>query len=149
MKKHLTTIAMVLLTAPSWAQEVPDQSTWVGGGETVTVDVDQPPSGTSEVPVTFTDSNGTSSAVNGSPGPGNTVLLPTCDQSPESVTPGADGTKYRVKDGKLQRKTKNGRWVNMRKKSKEKRSNGTYNPTGSATNPDREIGEEVTSLPND
>mgnify|MGYP001558894596 CR=1 FL=1 len=144
MKKSLTFLAAFFLAAPLMAQEVLDQSRWYGGGEVVTADVDARQAGDG-VDVNFTDSSGTSGGVQGTSGPGSTPDSPTCSDSGSASTPAPGGTEYRVRNGKVQRKTKSGTWVNMRKRPERKRNGGSSASSVDGTT--RNPAEEVTSLP--
>lgn len=127
----MTTLVLALMalfglaTAAGAEDQVKDDSTWSGGGVTVTVDIVANPT-VNTVSVTFTDSNGTSPAATGTPGSSSTSSDPTCTTSGNSQTPGSSGGNYRVQNGRVQRKNSAGDWVNMRKKIKAGGSGGSY-----------------------
>lgn len=108
-------LGLVLLQAAPGGGEVSDDSTWYSGNTSVTVDISLNPT-VNTVSVKFTDSNGTSTPVTGTPGPSSTAADPTAVSSPEANTPTDEGDDFRIKDGKVQVKNSQGKWVNMREK---------------------------------
>lgn len=116
-------VAALALLAPATKAEVPDGSTWIGGGHSVTVGVSANVTA-NDVTVTATDSEGTSNGVTGTPGPNSSAASPTVDETPDGTpeegpamtTPGENGTSYRAHGGRMQYKGSDGTWKNMRKK---------------------------------
>jgi len=107
--------------AVSAGDEVASGSEWVGGGgnETVTVTVTDPYwAGQTTVTYKVTDPSGASGIGNGSEGPSSTPQTPTVDDGDAITTP--DGSSFRAKGGKMQRKGADGSWRNMRLKKKPK-----------------------------
>lgn len=90
--------------------EVPGGSLWGGGLYSTTVNMTLNPT-VNTVTVSITSGAGTSAGAMGTPGPSSTADNPTCVDSGEMRVGG--GT-FRIKNGKLQRKTKSGAWVSMR-----------------------------------
>lgn len=110
--KKLASILMLLGLASQAAAEVPDDSTWVLGDKTVTVDVEAVPTA-NDVTVTFTSGGDSSTPVTGTPGASSTGSDPTCEESPAGS---ANGDDFRCHNGKTQVKGEDGTWKNMRKK---------------------------------
>lgn len=126
MKQMLLSATALLGLAVSVTAEVPNGSTWIGGGHSVTLGVVQH-STPNTVTVTATDSEGSSQPVTGTPGSGSTEEKPTVEETPGGgvegspmTTPGDDGTSYRAEGGKMQYKGSDGTWRTMRLKKDPK-----------------------------
>lgn len=146
--KYLTrAFAALLILAASAAAQVGDGSYWSdGAGTTATVDVVDTGSNGGAGNVTVTDDTGFTNPLAATMSSGSTADKPKAQSSVAGDTNSPKPNTYRVKDGKLQKKNKAGRWVTMKPVKKPKSS--MQRPLRSLIDQlDRGVGDEGTSLP--
>ena len=125
MKKIRSLLSLLVLSATASAGgEVTDDSVWTNadGSVSVTVGIEQH-SSTNSVGVTFTSGDSTSPEATGTPGENSSAENPTCTESGESTNTAG---RFRVKDGKVQKRNSDGTWSNWKRKKKQSTQGSGY-----------------------
>lgn len=117
--KTLTAVALLTLV-PAASAQVTDGSTWSDGmGTTAHVDVVDSGADSGAGNVTVTDNTGFTDPLSATMTSDSTGANPKAQSSVAGETNSPDPNEYRVKDGKLQKKNKKGKWVTMRRTRKK------------------------------
>lgn len=124
MRPTLPLLCLLGLATASFAQEVRDGSYWTNSDGSETCKVDVTDTGGTGVSVTYQDSTGFTSAVNGTAGPNSTTTTATASSAPAATTNSTPGNTYRIRNGKVQKKNADGTWSDLRKKKKSKSGGG-------------------------
>lgn len=119
MKTAIVILSLLAMASSAAASgEVTDDSVWVSGDVTVTVDITQN-STTNDAGVTFTDSAGTSDTAMGTLGESSTADNPTATGCDPATTPSPGSHTYKIENGKVKVKNSSGDWVTMTKEKKK------------------------------